>query len=165
MNAKELAALLRAIGACREAVEWTKGKTFEEAWKECVRADWMLWLCGKMVGTAGWPTKQEIVLLACDFAESSLKYWEKKHPNDKRPHEAIAAARAWAQSGATSDSDVAKKLRGAAAAAAAAYAEKVWTIAVSILDEAIRLGRQAEQIETALVIERMERAKEASNAL
>jgi hypothetical protein len=47
----------------------------------------------------------------------------------------------------------------AAYAADAADAEIIWTVAVTILDEAIRLGKQAEPIETALVAERMERAK------
>jgi hypothetical protein len=37
---------------------------------------------------------------------------------------------------------------------------QIFTIAASILDEAIRLGKQAEPIETALVIRRMEKMKQ-----
>ena len=46
------------------------------------------------------------------------------------------------------------------AADAAANTSKVFTIAASILDEAIRLGKQAEPIETALVVGRMEKMKQ-----
>ena len=35
---------LNDIGACREAVIFAKDKTIEQAWAECERGDWMLWL-------------------------------------------------------------------------------------------------------------------------
>ena len=101
MNAEELDVQLRAMGACREAVEWSKGKTFSEAWQQCERPDWMVWLCGRMCGAAGWATRQQIVLLVCEFAESSLSIFEKRYPNDQRPRKAIEAARAWANGDAT----------------------------------------------------------------
>ena len=36
-------------------------------------------------------------LIAADWAERSLPKWESLYPDDRRPHEAIAAARAWAE--------------------------------------------------------------------
>lgn len=96
MNAATLAKLLKKLGACHEAVDWTKGKTLAEAWQQCDRADWMLWLCGRMAGQEGWPTRPQIVLVACSLAEKVLPLFEKKYPNDSRPRKAIEAARAWA---------------------------------------------------------------------
>ena len=127
MNAKELLVLLRAMGACKEAVEWVKGKTFAEAWQQCERADWMLWLCGRMIGTVAWPTRQEIVLVLCDLAETALPFFERKYPKDLRPRKSIEITRAWAQGKATIDQ--VREARAAAdadaadaAAADAAYA-------------------------------------------
>ena len=122
MNARELNRKLRLMGACSEAVRWAEGKSFREVWNTCERADWMLWLCGRMAGTGGWPSRSQIVVLACDFAEGVLPPFEKKYPNDKRPHDAIKAAREWAQSGGAESLDTAKKARAAAADDAAAAA-------------------------------------------
>ena len=36
--------LLIRLGACEEAREWVGARTLEQAWAECVRPDWMLWL-------------------------------------------------------------------------------------------------------------------------
>lgn len=98
----KLSRSLKAIGACEEAVTWAKDyETLHGAWKACHRGDWMLWLCGKMLGRKGWPTRQEVVLAACDCAELSLPLFEKKHANDKRPRNAIETAREWANGKAT----------------------------------------------------------------
>jgi hypothetical protein len=35
------------MNACQEAVEWVGDRTFEQAWDECDRGDWMLWLAQK----------------------------------------------------------------------------------------------------------------------
>ena len=123
-----LARSLRAIRACGEAIAWAKDyKTLGAAWKVCERGDWMLWLCGEMEGTKGWPTRQQIVLVCCDCAELSLPIYEKKCPGDERPRTAIETARKWAKGDASiedvrSDADAAYAACAAAAAAAAAYA-------------------------------------------
>jgi hypothetical protein len=41
MNFKEF---LISINACDEAREWVGDKTIKEAWEQCERGDWMLWL-------------------------------------------------------------------------------------------------------------------------
>ena len=115
-----LARQLKAIGACEKAVVWAKDyKTLHSAWKACERGDWMLWLCGNMEGKKGWPTRRQIVLVACDCAELALPIYEKKYPNDKRVRECIEVTRKWANGEATI-----KEVRQArsAAADAAAYA-------------------------------------------
>ena len=54
-NAAGFAALLKELNACPEAYKWAHGKTFHRVWQTCDRADWLLWLCEKMVGQPGWP--------------------------------------------------------------------------------------------------------------
>ena len=117
MNPTEFANLLKELGACSEAVVWAKEKSLAEVWAICERGDWMLWLCGKMCGKKGWPTRQEIVLVACDCADIVLPIFEKEYPNEKRPRTAIETARKWANGEATL-----KEVSIAAAAAAAANA-------------------------------------------
>jgi hypothetical protein len=111
---------LSRIGACQVAVEWAgEYKTLQEAWAACDRGDWMLWLCGKMVGKEGWPTHQAIVLAACDCAELALPFCEKRYPDDARVRNCLAVTRQWAAGNAAIE---AVKVAGWAAYAAAYYA-------------------------------------------
>jgi hypothetical protein len=58
-------------------------------------------------------------LFACDCAERVLSIWERRAPDDKRPHECIAVARRYARGEATRDElDAAWDTAGAAWAAA-----------------------------------------------
>lgn len=117
-----LARQLKAISACEEAVLWAKDyKTLGSAWKACERGDWMLWLCGKMSGGKGWPTRQQIVLVACDCAELVLPIYEKKYPNDKRVRDCIEMTRKWANGKATIE-EVRQARSASAYAAYASYA-------------------------------------------
>ena len=93
LSASQFQALLSRYAACTEAVDWARGKTLRGAWEQCNRADWLLWLLGKMAGTPTWPNSQTVVLAACDCAKTALIYIP---PGEKRPAEAIAAARRWA---------------------------------------------------------------------
>jgi len=102
------------INSCSEAVKWIGGRGLQKAWTECNRADWMLWLCGKMVDKPGWPTRQKLVLVACDCASRALKYVP---DGEDRPRKAIETARAWTKGRATIE-----QVRDAAAAADAVYA-------------------------------------------
>ena len=120
--------LLKDLNACNEAVEWCEGKTLPQAWSECQRADWMLWLCSKMIEKKGWPDRKTLVLAACLCAETALKFWEKKHPTDNRPHIAIETARRWARGEATLD-EVKAAADAADAAADAAYAAAAYAYA------------------------------------
>jgi len=122
MSNKVFIRLLRKARACDESVEWIGDRSFKQAFDECESTSWMFWLLGKMEGQPGWLTRQQIVLLACDCAETALKYVK---TGEDRPRLAIEIARKWAN-GDTSISldDVRAAARNsrAAYAAAAAYA-------------------------------------------
>lgn len=152
MNAKDFELLLDRINACSEAITWADGKSLRRVWKTCGRGDWMLWLCGRMSGKEGWPTRQAVVLVACLCAERALPLWEKKYPKDKRPHVAIETARRWAQGKATitevrSAADAAFAAAASAsadaAADAAAFAADAATAAAIASDAAARSARRA----------------------
>ena len=51
MKAKEFKELLQNLKACEEAVKWADGKSWEEAYEECERGDWLLWLFQKVNGS------------------------------------------------------------------------------------------------------------------
>jgi len=119
LSRKQLLALLRKTGACSDAVEWLKNSdhgTLAEAWAACERADWMLWFAGR-----NGVDRATLVNAACDCAETALPYWERKYPDDRRPHDAIMRARQYVAG--ECDLEALRRARRAAYAyAAAAYA-------------------------------------------
>ncbi len=78
---------------------------------------------------------KEIRLFAADCAGHVLKHFEKKHPNDKRPREAIKAARKFAK-GEISRSDLRNAAAYAYAAAAAYAAYAAYAAAYAAADDA-----------------------------
>jgi len=118
VDAVKMQKLLRDLGACSDAREWAKGKSLAEIWAQCGRADWLLWLIGRMEGKKGWPDRKAIVLVACDCAELALPYVK---AGEDRPRIAIETARAWVR-GEASIEEVRKARDAADAAADAAYA-------------------------------------------
>ena len=56
--------LLNKLNACQDAKLWAEGKTLSQAWQECQRADWMLWLLGRSQ-----INKKIIATIAVEFAE------------------------------------------------------------------------------------------------
>ena len=86
------------MNACEEAVVWVGRRGLKKAWAECERADWMLWLCGKMVDKPGWPTRKKLTLIACDCASRALKHVTE---GEDRPRKAIETARDWVKGKAT----------------------------------------------------------------
>jgi hypothetical protein len=127
------------LNACHEAGEWAGNyETLPAAWAACDRGDWMLWLCGKMIGKEGWPTHQAIVLAACDCAELALPSYEQRYPADPRVRDCLAVTRQWAVANATIEAvkvaaDAAYAARAAAyAAARAAHAAHAATRAVTL---------------------------------
>ena len=114
---------LKSIGACADARKWAGNRTPQQAWDECERHDWLLWWATRTLVN----TRQQIVLVACDFAETAFKYLPK---GENRPQELVAALRDWADKPTDKKLEHIKLLRknlyvadaAAAAAAAAAYA-------------------------------------------
>jgi hypothetical protein len=112
---------LEGLHACPEAVEWVaKQTTTKQAWQDCKRGDWMLWLLGKLSGKPGSAARKNLVLAACGCARLSLKYVSK---GEERPRIAIEKAEKWAHGKATLD-----EVRDAAYAAAdsADYADDAY---------------------------------------
>ena len=115
MTSKQFEKLLVSLEACSEEREWSKGMTLAEAWKSCVRADWMCWLLVNQVGKKGWPDKSLVRHTLCDCAETALKY-----TTDPRPAEAIRIARLYADGKATDEQLAAARAAARAAGAAGA---------------------------------------------
>jgi hypothetical protein len=115
---------LRLMGACREAVDWVGDRELPQAWAECERADWMLWLCGRMMDQPGWPNIKQIVGVACTIAEDALPLWEQRYPKDKTPHACLEIIRLWIADKATiaNVGTARRKIRYSWAAAVAAVA-------------------------------------------
>jgi hypothetical protein len=67
-----------------------------------------------MADKPGWPTRNEVVLAACDCAETALRYVK---AGDDGPRKCIATVRAWADGKASLD-DVGTARRAAAASTA-----------------------------------------------
>ncbi|HET7150855.1 MAG TPA: hypothetical protein VFI60_05555 [Candidatus Acidoferrum sp.] len=110
--------LLVKLGACNEAIAFANGKELAEAWATCERPDWMMWLCANMLRKRGWPTRQQVVLCACDCAETVLPIFEGRYPKESAPRVAIETARKWVNGEVSL-----KEVRAAAYTAdAAAYA-------------------------------------------
>jgi len=113
---------LKKIAACDEAIEWVGDRTLQQAWDECNRPDWMLWLYKQNN-----PDKKTCVKIATYAAKLCVKIYNREYPADKRPEEAIAAAEKWLENPSEDNArvaDTAKAAAGAAyASAAAAYAD------------------------------------------
>ena len=76
---------LKKLNACNDAIYWTEGKTYKQAWEECDDAEWLMWYLAHKL------SKNRIIFLAAKCAESVLHIYEAKHPNDKRVRACIQA--------------------------------------------------------------------------
>ena len=106
---------LIALNACSDAIEWVGDRDLPTAWRECERADWLLWICAKQIGKSGWADHQTVVRMACDCAERSLRFVP---AGEDRPRLAIEAARRWADDPTEENLDAAGAAAWAARAAA-----------------------------------------------
>ncbi len=100
---------IKKYNPCAEAREWIGDRTLYQAWTQCPRGDWLLWIAVR----AGADHKL-IVLAACDCAEPALRHVP---DSEDRPRLAIETTRKWCEGKATID-----EVRAAANAAYAAYA-------------------------------------------
>jgi hypothetical protein len=78
--------LLVSLGACSEAVNWVGDRDLVAAYRECSRADWLLWLASRMAGRPGWPTEHQVRRATAACAEKDIAWAARA--------EALAAARA-----------------------------------------------------------------------
>jgi hypothetical protein len=98
--------LLTSLDACPEAKEWASDKTWEEAYKNCPRGDWMLWLFQKTN-----PDNLRELTLAKGHCANTIRHLIK----DERSTQAMDTAIAFGEGRATRE-----ELNSAAAAAHAA---------------------------------------------
>ena len=103
---------------------------------ECGRSEDSRWVMRKLI-----TTKKQAVLIAVFAAECVLDIFEKKYPEDKRPRNAINAAKAWLKTPCKKT----KKAADYAADYAASYAEREWQLAhtIEVLSEAAQEGGAA----------------------
>jgi len=78
-----------------EASRWIQdnGYNLQQAWANCNRADWMIWLLARKAGELGWPSKPEVIKLVCKLARKSLPFASNRRGGIKQ---AIEATEAWA---------------------------------------------------------------------
>jgi len=113
------------LNACSEAVDWCRTQPdLATAWAACERADWMLWLAGRLSGPAGDPRRITLALACADCAETV--------PQSPGDAECLRVVRAWA-SGTVDIDEVrtASAAAYAAADAAAAYAAAAYAAAAA----------------------------------
>jgi hypothetical protein len=112
--------LLKKLGACAEANREAGDRDMETVLRTCKRADWLLWLYGRMADKPGWPTRKQVVLAACGCTATTLRRIEAKD----RPlvRKALRTVRKWTRGKATLAAVAAYAYTAPAAAAAAAAA-------------------------------------------
>jgi len=123
-------AKLREMNACAEALEYLEGfETIQDAWDNCGRGDWMLWLCGRKSGAPWSEGRRKLVRTSCRCArlvydlmpeesKKALVLFERWSDGEEISREELDAVRYAAADAAASHASHA----AAAAAVAVAYA-------------------------------------------
>lgn len=88
--------ILEAFNACDDAIEWAEAQPDQspnELWRECPRADWMLWYLGALAvrDGRGSPAHRRAVLITCLCARVSSCFWR-----DSSCEKAVSLAERWA---------------------------------------------------------------------
>ena len=108
---------LRKLNACDEAMKWARSQpSAKKAWEACERADWLLWIAGRMAKTLA--ARRRFVSASCACARTALKH---ASAGEDRPRLAIEAAERWTR-GEAEIAEVANAANAAYAAYAAANA-------------------------------------------
>lgn len=127
---------LRKLGACPPAIVWVGKRTREEAWRDCERADWMMWYLAHRIHWG------RVVLLTCQCVRRVLRHVP---PRENRPLLAIEAAERCAREPSTDNLTAAQIAEAAARAAvitaswvaeAAARAALLAVLAAKVADAA-----------------------------
>ena len=130
---------LREQNACSNGVNWfltykfTSPISITKALIKDARFQWAAWLLTHLFSL------KQNVLFSCFSAKTSLKYFEQKYPNDKRPRLAIETAMKWAKCPTEENRSAARSAWLAAESAARSAA--VWK---KILSYGIKLYKKGE---------------------
>ena len=110
---------LKELDACDEAIEWAKDyDNLQQAWDNCQRGDWMIWLINKME----WSNDKDLRLMAVAFARQVQHLM-----NDQRSINALDVAERYANGEANIEELTAAWV--AAWAAGAAWAARAARVA------------------------------------
>ena len=134
MNNKQFITKLKELDACSDAIDFVKENkyTLKQSWKNCTRADWMLWLMCEME----FATRKVRIHIICDCAATALKYVTK---GENRPRKAIDAARQYADNPTEDNLQFLNTAGDAARAAAwAAAGDAAWDAARAVEKKAQR---------------------------
>ena len=144
--------ILQKYNACKEAVDWIGDRSLEQAWKDCPRGDWLLWLAGRVE-----IDRKLLVLAACKCARTVLQYVPKSEEHLLKGFE---TAEAWCEGKATLE-DVRRTSYVTAYAtdatySAAAAADVAYAVSYSAdAADAASNAREKNQLETANLIREM----------
>jgi len=105
--------------------------------KSIIEDDKEVWEKMRIIKSWRW-TKRDSVLFSIYAASLVLKNFEKKHPNDKRPRQAIQAAKRWVNSPTKKNMSAAESAGGSAWPAACSAAGSAWSAAESTVGSAVR---------------------------
>jgi hypothetical protein len=108
---------LQSLNACSYACNWVADKTAADAWSNCERGDWMLWLLGRLSGPPDSDSRRKLVGIAAECAELVLPIYEKKYPGDTRVRDCIEECKAYAAGDPSVSFDRLRELRINAAVA------------------------------------------------
>jgi hypothetical protein len=139
---KITATWLKKWSACSEGTEWLLAQKERDGAKVCrklvveSRIDWANWTIARLLN------RKQRIQYAIFAAEQVIEIFEKLYPNDKRPREAIEAAKAVLKNGTKKNKDAAAYAAYAADAADAAYA-------ADAADTAARAARAARAADAA----------------
>jgi hypothetical protein len=90
--AKEIAEFVTAHNCSTGLSTWlNQYQSLEEAFADCHRGDWMIWMLGKTKKIE----KEDIIKFAVACAERTLPLFEERFPSDHRPRYALVACRSW----------------------------------------------------------------------
>jgi hypothetical protein len=136
---------LKELDACDEAIEWAKDyDNLQQAWDNCQRGDWMIWLINKME----WSNDKDLRLMAVAFARQVQHLM-----NDQRSINALDVAERYANGEANieelTEARAAARAAKAAASAAASAAGAAWAAWEAARDAAWAAARAAEAAEAA----------------
>jgi len=107
MEVKEFNNYLKNADACERAIDWSNGKSLREAWEQCERGDWLLWLYSNL-----FPENKRQITLAKGLCAKTVYGLM----TDKRSRDAVDVAIRFGRNEAEE-----KELAAAAASAADAY--------------------------------------------
>lgn len=95
MEAELACEVLAALGSCGDEADWIGDRTPKQAWLECPRGDWLLWV----IYCLGVDAKL-CALARCGCARTALKYVP---AGEDRPRIAIETCEAWCRGEATEE--------------------------------------------------------------